>query len=85
MQPFKNPLVIIAILLFLLVVVIAVCCFMNKDKFRTKLKKGKPARKARTLTAGADPPAVKCASVPKVAARSSNATCVLTPKPHPTA
>jgi len=65
MQILKNPLVIIAILLFILVVVIAVCCFMNKDKFRAKLRKGKPTRKARTLTAGADPPAVPCVSVPK--------------------
>ena len=65
MQIIINPLVIIAILLFVLVVVIAVCCFINKDKFKAKLVKGKPTRKARTLKSAADPPAVKCASVPK--------------------
>ena len=62
----KNPLVIIAILLFVLVVVIAVCCLMNKDKFTTRLRKGRPITKKRALkSSAADPPAVKCASVPK--------------------
>ena len=66
LKTLKNPLVIIiAILLLVLVVVIVICCFMNKDKFRARLVKGKTTRQPNTLKSSADPPAVKCASVPQ--------------------